>query len=601
MANAPQGTFRFAGVFAEGEFQVSRTGSTKPDTITAQFPLNAVIPQYGNIQIAYGQQYITLPDCRVVRTEIQGGANGRYREVQFEDRRWRWQYAYAFGNVNVSLDFFFANQLSAVDVINNLLAIVGDANPAIIPPNALVSIRPDRFGNVDEHAKWTAFYEAQHFDGRTVAECLEEILSFYNLRLFIGWDNRVRIYVPGYGRSIPDDQRVMDYTVSATPPVVPETVVFEFPRVTFRNDFVLEAVGYTWSYADVPNFFRITDKRIRELCRRTIFKLYRINSSIRVSLLNPFLNSNISGLGLDFNPDDFILDNALWIVNPLSGQISQPAPVKWQQAGVDQDYQRLLFDDDCNFFTVMGYFADRTLHQINNNAPNIPSNYQMTGSEFRNFDETNLRIAFPNSIYNGSFEFDAEERTVKLSDALVFINRNNAGAVQSTTYLPAKLLLRAEHKLRRRADMEIFRLVVPYRLNSPVSSPGLVEKIRVDYPLLFSPWGSLNLQDIERTASPFFANYVASKFASESATVPMKGFAFDISPDGNIPTVSFSRNSSGQCTTSLQWQKENPVIFPMYDELTKAQRDREMAAAYRRNIANQSRKLQPYLKRLGFP
>jgi hypothetical protein len=149
--------------------------------------------------------------------------------------------------------------------------------------------------------------------------------------------------------------------------------------------------------------------------------------------------------------------------------------------------------------------------------------------------------------------------------------------------------------------MEIFRLVVPYRLNSPVSSPGLVEKIRVDYPLLFSPWGSLNLQDIERTASPFFANYVASKFASESATVPMKGFAFDISPDGNIPTVSFSRNSSGQCTTSLQWQKENPVIFPMYDELTKAQRDREMAAAYRRNIANQSRKLQPYLKRLGFP
>ena len=630
MANAPQGTFQFAGVFAEGEFQVNRSGSTLPDTITAQFTLNSVIPQYGDIRVSYGNESITIPGCRVVRAEVQGGTSGRYREVQFEDRRWRWQYAYAFGNVNIEsirLFKFRANRVSAVEVINLLLGIVGEQNAQLSPPNAFGQLSFDNYGNVD---KWNPYSEPQHFDGRTVAECMDEILGFYNARLYLGWDNRVRIFVPGYGANIPNDQRVMDYTVSVTPPVVPESVVFEFANTTFTNDFVLQAVGYKWdtaaenpstslvpidqlnygplnpvtnkvdwTYSDPPLFNRIQDKRIRELCRRTIFKLYRIDSSKRVSLLNPFQNANTQGLGLDFNPEDFVLDDALYVDHPLFPPFRQPQkPTAWKNAGIDADYQRLSFDEDSRNFMVMGYFADRTIHQTNNNVA-IPANYQMTGREFASFDEPTLRTNFPNSVYNGSFEFDAQERLVKLSNALVFINRNQAGAVQQATYQPAKLLLRASHRLRRRADFEFLRAVIPFRLNSPLSVPGMVEKIRIDDRLLFDRFYGVTIPEIQTRVQPYLANYVASKTVSESATVPMKGFAFDISPDGNIPTVSFSRNSAGQCTTSVQWQKENPSIFPMYDELSGAQRSQATSRAVVRNQKKQASQIQKFLTKKG--
>ena len=631
MANAPQGTFQFAGVFAEGEFQVNRSGSTLPDTITAQFNLNSVIPQYGDIRVAYGNQSILIPGCRVVRAEVQGGTGGRYREVQFQDRRWRWQYAYAFGNINIEKFFWYSdvlyNRLPAIEAINFLLGLVGETNAQFFPVDAFGRIDFDSYGNAD---KFYAYQVPQHFDGRTVAECLDEMLTNFNARVYLGWDNRARIFVPGFGASVPNDQRVMDYTVSVTPPVVPETVVFEFLRNTFVNDFVLEAVGYLWdtarenpsqslvpirslnygpinpqtnaidwSLADPPSFNRIHDKRIRELCRRTIFKLYRIDSSKRISLLNPFANTSIQGLGLDFNPEDFVLDDALYVDHPMSINLRSPQkPATWKNAGIDADYNRLMFDEESRNFSVMGYFADRTLHQKNNNAA-APANYQMTGQEFAAFSDAQLRTNFPNSVYNGSFEFDAENKLVKLADALVFINRNQAGAVQTQTYQPAKLILRGSHRLRRRADMEFIRTVIPFRLNSPLSVPGLVEKVTLDETLYFSRYGGTSLSDIESKIQPYFANYVASKTVFESASVPMKGFAFDIAPDGNIPNVTFSRNSAGQCTTVVQWQKENPVIFPTYDELSSRQRMQATSTAMNQNQKRQAGKLQAFLTRKG--
>jgi hypothetical protein len=629
MANAPQGTFQFAGVFAEGEFQVHRSGSTLPDTITAQFNLNSVIPQYGDIRVSYGNQSITIPGCRVVRAEVQGGTSGRYREVQFEDRRWRWQYAYAFGNVNIKSITLFrssANRVTTIEAINFLLGIIGEQNAQFSPPDLFGYPAFDPFGNIE---KWNPYTTAKHFDGRTVAECLDEILSEYNARLYLGWDNRVRIFVPGYGANIPNDQRVMDYTVSTTPPVVPETVVFEFPDTNFSNDFVMEAVGYLWdtkaenpstslvpidklnygplnpvtgkvdwSYSDPPLFNRIQDKRIRELCRRTIFKLYRIDSSVRVSLLNPFQNTNTQGLGLEFNPNDFVLDDALYYDHPMSQAFRQPQkPSSWNYAGIDADYQRLMFDEHSHF-SVMGYFADRTLHQTNNNVV-IPANYQMTGLEFAGFDDATLRTTFPNSVYNGSFEFDAQERLVKLSNALVFINRNPAGAVQAATYQPAKLILRATHKLRRRADFEFIRTVIPFRLNSPLSVPGMVEKLRVDDRLWFDRFSGVGIDSLTLDLRGYVDNYVASKIVSESATVPMKGFAFDVSPDGNIPTVSFSRNSAGQCTTTVQWQKENPVMSPRYNEISDWLHSKSTRQAVARNEKRQASQLQAFLQRNG--
>jgi hypothetical protein len=117
--------------------------------------------------------------------------------------------------------------------------------------------------------------------------------------------------------------------------------------------------------------------------------------------------------------------------------------------------------------------------------------------------------------------------------------------------------------------------------------------------LYFSRFNGQRVSSIERQIEPYFSNYVASKTVSESATVPMKGFAFDIAPDGNIPNVTFSRNSAGQCTTVVQWQKENPTIFPMYDELSASQRARATSRAMTQNQKRQAGQLQAFLTRKG--
>jgi hypothetical protein len=628
--NAPQGMLRYAGIWCDGEFQVTRTGTTMPDQIRAQFVLSANLPQYGNLEVFYGDKWITIPDCRVSRMEITSGVNGRYREVEFEDRRWRWKYAYAFGHTNFDSGHYYLyrmNDLSVLDTIRYLLDIVGEGEPEVYPVGAVLQVEEDRYGN---YKGFTQYSVAQHFDGRTVAECLEEMLQYLGLRLYLGWDNVVRLYAMGYGRSIPSDQRVMDYSVSVTPPVVPETIVFEFKREVFENDFFLEPVGYLWdvakenpssaivpldllnygpinqntnridwSLADPPNFTRIQDKRQRELCRRTIFKMYRIDSLQRKSLLNPFFNPTVAGLNIEFNANDFILDDALWVDRPLSQQAARPQPpVQWSVCGVSRDYQRLHFDEDCKEFTVVGYFALRTLGQVANNAQ-IAANYQLLGTEFEPFDTPTLRTQYPDTVYNGGVTFDPDTRVVKTETPLYFVNRNPAGAVQQNTYLPAKIMLRAQHKLRRRFDMELMRMMIPVPINSNYSVPGLVEKVVIDGTHY---WSRANAGvDLSPVYYQQLAQqYVASKSVSESATIPMKGFAFDVSPDGNIPSVVFSRNASGQCTTTVQWQKENPLMLPAYDEEAAKIAQRAFLKSLPGNAVRNARNLKQFMAAKGF-
>jgi hypothetical protein len=304
-------------------------------------------------------------------------------------------------------------------------------------------------------------------------------------------------------------------------------------------------------------------------------------------------------LNFEFNADDFILDNELWVDRPLSQQAARPQPpASWKFAGVNQDYSRLHFDEDCKSFSVIGYFALRTLGQVANNAQ-IAANYQLLGTEFEPFDTPTLRTQYPDTVYNGGVSFDPETRVVKLETPLYFVNRNPAGAVQQNTYLPAKVLLRAQHKLRRRFDMELMRLVIPVPINSDYSVPGLVEKIVIDgthYWSRANAGTSISSAWYQQRAQ----QYIASKSVSESATIPMKGFAFDISPDGNIPPVVFSRNASGQCTTLVQWQKENPLMFPTYDEEAAKIAQRAQVNAIPGNAVRNARNLKQFMAAKGF-
>lgn len=562
MANAPQGRFRFAGVWADGAFQVVRSGSAKPDTIRADFILGANLPQYGDIEVWYGDNFIRLPNCRLVRQEISGGASGRMRRCHFEDRRWAWNWNFAWGHPSSQQKNFGAYKALTTPyplVIRDLFAAVGDVVAGSLPSDAFFTPVLDKFGNLANYAPTlsTEF----HFDGRRAGDCIEEALAPSGMQVHLGWDNQIRLYGPGYGRERPNDTRVMDYTVSSTPPVIPEYLFYEWP-VVFENDFLLEAVGYDWtpngpsdiaypldqlnygpidpatgkidwSLADPPNFFKIRDNQIRELCRRTIFKHWRVKFPMSEGVMLKFHNTP-RGSGVEFDPQDFtdiVRDNVEF----------------------DSDYP----------VQVYGYFANLTISRRNNVA--INPLLQLQGNEFHKYSDAEMRIQFPQLCYNGQVDFDTRNNVVRFQDYLVYINRNNAGAVQRNIYQPAKLIMRATHRLTKKSNNEYLRYVLPVSIDNPNRAAGIYDKILVsDQPISISRFFDRNFEDYRDTVALMTARYLQAKRMMESATIPMKGFCFDINTDGRIPSVTFERSDRGECTTQVQWQKEHPLFSPDY-------------------------------------
>lgn len=561
MANAPQGGLRYAGVWADGAFQVIRSGSTKPDTIRADFILGANLPQYGDIEVWYGNNFIRLPNCRLVRQEISGGVGGRMRRCHFEDRRWAWDWNFAWGHPSISLGNFksYSTQTTPYPiVIRDLFAAVGDVVAGSLPTDAFFTPVYNADGELVDKAPTMS--EEFHFDGRKVSECIEEALAPSGMQVHLGWDNRIRLFGPGYGRERPSDSRVMDYTVSTTPPVVPEYLFFEWP-VLFENDFLLEPVGYQWtpngpseiayplhllnygplnaqgnidwSLADPPLFKRIRNPQIQELCRRTIFKHWRVKFPLAESVMLQFKNLPPKS-GVEFDPSDF------------------------------KEVERMHVEFDSEYpVNVYGYFANLTLSRRNNNVQINPA-LQLNGDEFHRFTDFDMRGQFPQLCYNGSVDFDTKNNIVKFQDYLVFVNRTN-GAVQRTIFQPAKLILRAGHRLLKKANNEYLRYVLPVAIDSPIKAPGIYDKIKVtDEPIVVARNSTQAFDAYAQMVSLMTGRYLADKRMNESATIPMKGFCFDIATDGRIPSVTFERSESGECTTLVQWQKEHPLFSPAY-------------------------------------
>lgn len=563
-ANPPQGALRYAGVWADGSFQVPRSGSTKPDTIRADFILGANLPQYGDIEVWYGNSFIRLPNCRLVREEISGGGGSRMRRCHFEDRRWAWNYNFAWGHPD-DTTYMHKAYLNAsfpyAQVIDDLFAAVNDRLAGVLPVDAFFEPIFDQRGDITR-IRPTGSSEF-HFDGRRASDCIEEALAPAGMQVHLGWDNQVRLFGAGYGRNRPSDLRVMDYTVSRTPPVVPEYLFYEWP-VVFENDFVLEPVGYMWtaggpsenafplsmlnygpgqmlpngsydwSLADPPLFNRIKNNQIRELCRRTIFKHWQVKFPLAESVQMQFQNVP-KGSGVAVDPNDF----------------------------KDIERHHVEFDDDIPV-NVYGYFANLTMSRRNNNVQINPL-LQLQGNEFHPFTDSDMRGQFPQLCYDGSVDFDTRNNIVKFQDHLVYINRNINGAVQRTTYQPAKLILRASHRMMKKSNYEYLRYVLPVAIDSPIRAPGIYDKIRVtDKPIYIRRNTPQGFGDYAVMVSLMTARYLATKRMEESAAIPMKGFCFDINTDGRIPSVTFERSESGECTTTVQWQNEHPLFSQDY-------------------------------------
>jgi hypothetical protein len=589
MAN-PQGRLRYAGVWADGAFSVTRTSSTRPDQIRAQFILGVDLPLYGNIEIWYGAQRIVLPDCRLALESIKGGSNGRMRDVTFLDRRWKWQYVTAFGEYN--------NWTYGQDHYKYYLAF-GEKNN-----RQLVKILLGLLGetSVDATSVSDELKQAIHFDGKPCAGVLDNLLEINGARLNLRWDNSVKIDVLGTGRNPPNDQRVMDYTLTQTPPVIPQTLLIEPEQTTFTNDFYLEPVGYEID-ANTGNILTETLKRIDDLswkpakgwdpplfhnvnkkwmshARQFIYKLFRLRRpwsdrtlGQKLQLVEPVMRQRIPRQQW-FDADDFKLSY------------------------VDEDFARLDFHIDTKVEPlVYGY---HNLNQTNglNNLP-FEADKIFDISKYRKLSRTDLEKYTVDAgiVYKGQFHFDAAKQLVRFDHPIWFVRRagNGDGNLLNPTIGHPRIAIRLDHQLRRKADNEYLRQMYLIENNGPNVARGVTKTIR-------SPFVRYHRSEVEgETTSErtFREECLAAARAEQStyrmleaASIPMKGFCFDINTDGSIGSVTFDRDSEGRCTTTVEWKTENPYLQPTYAEkVEKMNRKAIFDAVYRQEVLASRKKL----------
>jgi hypothetical protein len=154
-------------------------------------------------------------------------------------------------------------------------------------------------------------------------------------------------------------------------------------------------------------------------------------------------------------------------------------------------------------------------------------------------------------------------------------------------------VLRTAFILRHPDTNEPIRPFYDYKPNSPYAVRGLVHTIRVEelqYECGVAANNSLNqtpVAEFEIKARLYAIRELAKYQLGESYSVPCKGFIFDFSPDGSISSVRMERSDAGECSTTVDWQSENPIERLTYDE--KVRRLQELAT--QKFIADQKKKI----------
>ena len=559
--NVPQGRLAFAGYDADGGFQVSRTASTVADPIQGKFVLGVNLPRYGDIWIYYGALARRLSNCRVVRQTITQGGNGRWKDVQFEDRRWVWRYRNIYGQYNGFVKGVKQEQKTVRQLATLCLNAMGEFNVD-------VSVLP------------ADVYPIADFGGQLASEQLESLIQPFGCIVTLDWNDAVRIVEMGSGSNPPRDSRIMDFTQAYEPPIIPETLRIEGAPIKFQRDLPLESVGYEVDTFEVkklddlsygqplgifaqctPQFNKLTDPKLRELAISCIWKLYRIQGNGTEVINMPV-------------PTGSTLDQSVWRLHLTE----------------DTDIARILpiSDDQVSLWTgqsipaeIIGYFHDGKSGQHNNVDP-VPG-ASWNSDWFANIQGNSLRNTYKSSIYQHSFEIDEEKGYVKFGVATYRISRNG-NVIDPFKRYPAKILLRTSFILRHPDTNEPIRAFYDYKPNSPFVVRGLVHTVRVEELEYECGVGSqTDKTAFERKARTYALKEIAKYQLGDSVSVPVKGFIFDYFPDGSINAIRLERSDSGEATTNIDWQAENPVERLTYDE--KVRRLQELAN--NKFIANQ--------------
>lgn len=555
-----QGQLRYANFDAESRFTITRQAGVAPGQITANFLMDVPLPPFGDVELYWDGQTIFLPTCRLRRKVIASNAGGRYQQVLLEDRRWRWNFDVAGGPL-----YGFYNHYEKGIKVTTATNIKSVRSLATL----VLTWMGER--NFDVSALPDDFFPVVMWDGEDPAAALEALVDTCGCQVVLKWDNTVKIVTRGLGQAAPSDDRVMDYTISQEPQVIPEFVIIEAGTTRFQADLPLEPIGYEpdtkeirhiddlsykpatgWEKESPGQFYGVTDPVLRDLAQSCVWKMFR--PSLPVDLV---VNSNLfwkKGIVARIEGDQ------LWRILPLETQQLEI----WKDPNIDR-----LPDAQ-----IIGWFCDQH-HGWKNNLP-FPFLFPPT-IDINTFRFINIRQEKA-YVYRGygrggemPFSIDAEQGIIRTYEPLYVLNFDGDGNANGVAAPPVSL--RTAFTVRDPDWRSPYRQ--QFILQVPGGQSGVVKTLRVADLLYECSYPSTELGNKETTDPDEFARqcyfyglkWLNQFYDGPSAVIPMKGFAFDIDVDGAVRSVTFQRDEAGRSTSTIEWHTERPEIRPTYTEL----------------------------------
>jgi len=582
--------FYWNGREADGGGDFTLQPGIRPSTAVLRMRMSYTHAQYGTLTLSDGNRSIHFNECRLHRmiTTTQTD-EGRWRELTIFDQRWQWEdrYSACYGEYNGASPKF-RKEKSARDLAVICLQSLGVQKYNV---NALPTATPGPYVN---------------WDGSDPAVALDNLCQLFGCIVTLDTRDTVVIHKVGIGRKPSRDPRLMDYQTNGSPPVIPRNVFFEGGHCFIQHDLPLVACGREISGSLAGNFVPINDlsykpeggweatspgaqgfnsvnpddsddkaRAITE-AREHVFRTYIVGGriqtdsrdeyeDIKLPVLPELVVKNTNSSGRSNLRQRTALTRFFTIKEGESWRIELDEEQLPAWVRDSSDVATLGGGDP---YEILGYY----------HLGGVASRNTLNAEDFNDIESTTPNaFKFDKPLANVPLPADSR-LTVKLphvyEPAFNRIKFNNYVYfnVSGQPY-PAVLRLRVKFRLR---DPDSAAFLAPqYRLKTggPISTniTKLLKDsdISVDYGL----YGSASNPRVDSNA-PAFVNTAIARIAQETsqytfpqgASLPYKGFTFDIVPDGIVRAVSFSV-SQGQGRTFVDYGLERPDSYLTLNEL----------------------------------
>ena len=538
-----QCAFFFAGIGADGGGSFTLLPGIEPSTAVLRFVTRYRLPQIGVLTLVQGSRSISFRNCRIVRSVLTGGGDGRWQEVTIVDRRWMWG--------------------------DTVFRIHGEYNRPGNPDNArtafqlgqLLATQMQEVGyDVSALARINAKIEVQ-WDGSNAAGELDRICQPFGMYPTLTLADTMRVVIDGVGQGPQQTQQAMDFTISGEAPAIPQTIVFEGGQTLIQHDLRLKPVGqeitgansgklvliddlsYTpplgWAREDpngFPSVAALTPQALN-VCRNTVWKLYQVAGEF--TLPQPpstIRNRNITRALREYFT---VKQGDHWRVLPM--------------------LDRQMNGDAAQ---VLGYFALQNAPMLNNSGHGTLLDVEADNPNVFKYDMLidTIARANPNLTYPGQFKFDKARGLIEFSEPVYFYDKADG-------YLPAPIRLRTQCPLR---DPDTAALLCQqYWINtgSPYALPFTRNIKESSAAYEYATDGQSNETEFTQAALARLSAELLSYQIEQGASVPYKGFYFDRSIDGVVRSISFDVSEEGAGTTHVDYNMERPEAYLTLREL----------------------------------